>query len=196
VINNSWSCTVAEGCNDPDILLTAVQAVRAAGIITVHSAGNSGSDCETVTDPATIYEESFSVGATYSNDSIVGFSSRGPVTVDGSNRLKPNVTAPGSSIRSSYPGGIYIHSSGTSMAAPHVAGLVALLFSANPGLIGQEEEIESLIESSALPLTSTQTCGGIPGSDIPNNTFGYGRIDAWAAINTTLNISYYPVLFR
>ena len=121
VINNSWSCPVWEGCSDPEILLSVVQAVHAAGIVTVNSAGNGGNSCASVAEPAAIYEESFSVGATDSSDTITYFSSRGPVTVDESNRLKPNITAPGSSIRSSYPGNPedrYVYLSGTSMAAP------------------------------------------------------------------------------
>ena len=178
VINNSWACPPSEGCN-ADSLLAAVNAVRAAGIVTVHAAGNSGPSCSTVNTPSAIYEASFTVGATNNTDQIAGFSSRGQVTVDGSNRLKPNVTAPGVNIRSSVPGGEYAGGwSGTSMAAPHVAGLVALLISAQPHLAGQVDQIETLIEKNALGLTSTQTCGGT----IPNNTFGWGRVDAWAAL--------------
>ncbi len=67
------------------------------------------------------------------------------------------------------------------MAAPHVAGLVALLISARPSLAGQVEEIETLIEHSALPRTTSQNCGSVPGTSIPNNTYGWGRIDALAA---------------
>jgi len=196
VINNSWSCPVSEGCSDPNILLSVVQAVRAAGIVTVHSAGNDGPNCSTVSEPAGTYAESFTVGATDGNDSIVGFSSRGAVTVDGSNRLKPNVTAPGYNILSSYPGDSYGYSSGTSMASPHVAGMVALLLSANPNLIGQVDKIEDLIESTTLPRTTTQTCGDVPGSAIPNNTYGYGRVDAWAALTATLDRVFFPVIFR
>ncbi len=66
------------------------------------------------------------------------------------------------------------------MAGPHVAGLVALLISARPDLAGNVDGIENVIEQTAVQLTSAQTCGGVPGSQIPNNTFGYGRINALA----------------
>jgi serine protease AprX len=178
VINNSWSCPKSEGCNDPDILLAAVQAVRAAGILTTHSAGNSGPNCSTVDAPAAIYAESFTVGATTSTDTLASFSSRGPVTVDDSNRLKPDISAPGVNIRSSYKGGIYVSMSGTSMAAPHVAGLVALLISVNPALRGQVEVLESVIEQSALHLSNSECLSELP---YPNNLFGWGRIQALGA---------------
>ncbi len=182
VINNSWSCTVSEGCTQPEILKQVVQNVRAAGILTVHSAGNSGSSCSSVNEPATIYAESFSVGAVNSIDSIASFSSRGPVSVDGSSRLKPQVVAPGISIRSATQGGeSYGTMSGTSMAAPHVAGLAALLISAQPSLRGDVAALESLIQSSAVPLQTSETCGGTDGQ-IPNNVYGWGRIDALEAV--------------
>ena len=185
VINNSWGCPPSEGCTDPNILLTAVQNLRAAGIVTAHSAGNSGSNCSTVTTPAAIYAESFSVGATNSSDAIAGFSSRGPVTVDGSNRMKPNISAPGVSVRSCIPGSGYTLLSGTSMAAPHIAGVVALLISARPSLAGDVDTIEDLIEQTALPLYTDQGCGGDDGSSHPNNVYGWGRVDAWAAYQAT-----------
>ena len=156
VINNSWGCPPSEGCTDPNVLLTVVQNLVAAGIVSAHSAGNSGSSCSTISDPAAIYDVSFTVGATNSNDAIADFSSRGPVTVDGSNRSKPDISAPGVNIRSSVPGGGYESGwSGTSMAGPHVAGLVALLISAKPELRGQVTEIETTIERTALPRTTS-----------------------------------------
>jgi subtilisin family serine protease len=181
VINNSWSCPVSEGCTDPAVLLEAVQNVRAAGILTVHSAGNSGPECSTVDAPAGIYAESFTVGATDSTDSLASFSSRGPVTVDGSNRIKPDISAPGVSIRSSYKGGTYVLMSGTSMAAPHVAGLAALLISANPALRGQVEALETVIEQSALHIVSGECISEPP---YPNNLYGWGRIQALEAYQT------------
>jgi len=190
VINNSWACPASEGCIEPSILITVVQSVRAAGIVTVHSAGNAGSGCGTVNTPAAIYDESFSVGATDSSDAIASFSSRGPVTVDGSNRLKPDISAPGDNIRSSTNGGGYGYNSGTSMAAPHVAGVVALLLSANPNLIGQVSEVETLIQESAQPLYTNDGCGGDSVNTHPNHTYGWGLVDAWAAIQKTLTILY------
>ncbi len=176
VINNSWGCPPSEGCTDPNVLQTVVENVRAAGILPVVSAGNSGSGCSSVDTPAAIYDASFTVGSTTISDTISSFSSRGPVTVDGSNRLKPDVSAPGSSVRSSFPGGGYGNLSGTSMAGPHVVGVSAVLMSASPGLVGNVDALETCIRQTATPFTSAQTCGGVPGSQIPNNTFGHGRV--------------------
>ena len=183
VINNSWYSDAYEGTTNLFVFQTAVENLRAAGVVVVVSAGNEGSGCSTITSPA-IYDASFSVGATDSGDNIASFSSRGPVTVDGSNRLKPDVSAPGVNIRSSVPVNSYASGwSGTSMAGPHVVGLVALLLSAHPELRGHVDTIEHIIESSAVPRTDSQSCGDIPGTDVPNNTYGWGRVDALAALN-------------
>ncbi len=179
VINNSWGCPPSEGCADVDILKSVVEAARAAGIVVVVSAGNLGPSCATVDWPASIYEASFTVGAVNSNDSIASFSSRGPVTVDGSGRRKPDVSAPGVSIRSSLPGMGYGSLSGTSMAGPHVAGLVALNISADNGLAGDVDALETHIEATTLPgVVTGQVCGGTADSETPNNTYGWGVIRA------------------
>ena len=183
VISNSWTCTPGEGCTDRNLLLGVVENVRAAGIVVVSAAGNAGPECSTITEPPGIYDAAFTVGATDLSDTIASFSSRGPVTVDGSGRLKPDVTAPGVGVRSAVPPSGYGYKSGTSMATPHVAGLVALLLQARPDLRGNVEAIETVIRQSAVPLTSDQGCGGDGPADVPNNVYGYGRIDALAAIN-------------
>ncbi len=186
VINNSWGCTTGEGCTDPTILQTIVENTTAAGIVVVVSAGNDGSGCSSIFDPPAIYAASLTVGATDSTDAIAGFSSRGPVTVDGSNRLKPDVSAPGVSVRSCVPPNGWAIWDGTSMAGPHVAGEVALLLSAAPSLKGEVDAVKTIITQTAVPRTSGETCGGVPGDQIPNNTYGWGRIDAFEAVNSNI----------
>lgn len=182
---NSWGCSVGEGCTTPNILLTAVTNTRAAGILMEVSAGNSGSACSTISAPPTFYDPSFTVGALNTGaDTVASFSSRGPVTADGSGRVKPDLMAPGTSTRSSYRTSdtTYSSLSGTSMAGPHVAGGAALLLSAFPSLMGNVTAIESRLTSSAKPITlSSTTCGSAAGA-VPNNVYGYGRLDMGCAI--------------
>ena len=194
VINNSWSCPEGEGCNPGNfnVMNLAVQNLKLAGTVVVVSAGNSGSGCSTVSTPSAIFESSFTVGATDINDTIAGFSSRGPVMVDGSGRMKPDISAPGVGVRSSIRNGEYATFSGTSMAGPHVAGVVALIISANPDLAGQVELIETIIEQTAMPLTTEQECGGVPGTEVPNHTYGHGRIDALAAVEEAISLIVSP----
>ena len=180
-INNSWGCPPSEGCS-VNTLLKVVNAVRAAGIFPAVAAGNSGSNCSTVDTPPGTYAPSVTVGATDSANRIAGFSSRGPVTVDGSNRLKPELSAPGVDVRGAVPGNGYQSGwSGTSMATPHVAGGVALIWQARPTLKGDILKTEKLYAATALHLKSTQNCGG-SGQNIPNNVFGYGLIDLYKAV--------------
>ncbi len=186
VINNSWGCPASEGCTDPTVMQTVVENVRAAGIVVVVSAGNSGSGCSSVSTPAAIYDASFTVGNTTIGDIIAGSSSRGPVTADSSNRMKPDISAPGTSIRSSIRNNNYAVFSGTSMAGPHVAGHLALLMSAEPSLIGDVDELERITRDTALQLTSTQNCGGTANVS-PNNVYGFGRIQTDVAFNSLLS---------
>ncbi|MEM8862044.1 MAG: S8 family serine peptidase, partial [Chloroflexota bacterium] len=187
VINNSWGCPTSEGCNTSnfEIMNTVVNNLRAAGIVVVTSAGNSGSSCSSVRTPAAIYEGAFSVGATTSGDGIASFSSRGPVTADGSNRIKPNVSAPGVSVRSASGVNNYASLSGTSMAAPHVTGAAALLISAYPPIAGNVEAIESYLEETA-DFLGVGSCGGDANF---NNTFGHGRINAAEAVDLLLDLN-------
>lgn len=188
VINNSWYCSVEEGCNPSNwaLMYQAVDNLTAAGIVVVIAAGNSGPGCETISYAPNMAENGFIIGAMAPNDTISNFSSRGLVTADSSFRQKPDVVAPGSWVYSSVPGGQYKYSSGTSMAAPHVSGLVALLVSANPLLRGQVDTIEAIIRRTAVHKFSDQECTGIAGSAYPNPVYGYGRIDALAAVKEAL----------
>jgi serine protease AprX len=185
VINNSWDCPVSEGCT-----LTTLQAVEsavaAAGIFQSMAAGNYGPSCSTVKTTPAIFSSGVGVGATDSYNSIARFSSRGPVTVDSSNRLKPELVAPGYNIRAAIPykNEYQGYWQGTSMAAPHVAAGVALLWQARPSFIGQIAATTKQLTKTALPLTSTQSCGSFNGSSIPNAVFGYGLLDILSAIQT------------
>lgn len=182
VVSNSWGCPPSELCA-ADTLKTATENLRAAGIFVAVSAGNSGSGCATITDPSSIYNAATTVGATGVKDELAFFSSRGPITADGSNRRKPDLSAPGVSVRSSVPGNGYSKMSGTSMAAPHVAGAVALLWQADPDLRGKVSKTEKLLFHTANPNVQggNQVCGGTGGNTIPNNLFGWGRLDIWRA---------------
>lgn len=214
VINNSWGCV--EGCPQP-ALQDTLRASRAAGIFYAVSAGNDGSGplgldsgqviCNTIFAPLARYPESFTVGSTdHRTDQISYFSSRGSVLGDPSAPLglvKPNISAPGSGIRSSVRDGSYASFSGTSMAGPHVAGLVALLISANPRLAGMIDRLENIIEQTAARKTTNEGCGGDTPIAVPNNTYGWGRIDALAAVldalaptavnDTTVTVQSTPV---
>jgi serine protease AprX len=189
VINNSWGCLLREGCTDPNILRTVVENIVAAGIFVVVSAGNSGPQCSTIDVAPAIYELSFSVGATSFGDAIAGFSSRGPVTVDGSNRLKPDLVAPGVFIRAPLPPDGYGPLTGTSAAGPHVAGAVALVWSAAPELRGRIEETAELLRRTSQPLTSNEGCGAFVSDAVPNAVFGWGRLDVGAAVEAARPIA-------
>jgi subtilisin family serine protease len=200
VINNSWSCPVSEGCDATNLAFmeTALNNLRASGVFVVVSAGNEGiNNCGSINTPAAIFERSFTVGATRElfdtitntvYDTIASFSSRGPVIIDGSYRLKPDISAPGSKVLSCVPGNKYNYSSGTSMAGPHVAGVVALVLSANPELRGKTDIIEEILESTADPKPEADLCTGVVEKLVPNTIFGYGRINALAAVNKALEI--------
>ncbi|MCC7352885.1 MAG: S8 family serine peptidase [Anaerolineae bacterium] len=162
VVNNSWGTDSGAMLNFWDDL----EAVRAAGILPVVSAGNTGPQRGTVSAPAS-YPAALAVGALDDTDTVAAFSSRGPSPFG---EVKPEVVAPGAGVRSSFPGGTYALNTGTSMAAPHVAGLVALLHQADPTL--GVDQIERIITGTARAL------GAFP----PDNDAGWGLVDAYAAV--------------
>ena len=193
VVNNSWGCPSGappsgENCDPISVLRQGVATLRDAGIMFVAAAGNSGSSgCSSITDPPALYPETFTIGNSNSADSMSGSSSRGPALLDGISLLKPDVVAPGSIVRSSVPPTGYANFSGTSMAAPHVAGAAALLMSAFPALKRNPEAVEALLRATAVPIFSnTQSCGGILPTFYPNNVAGQGRIDVFAAYKRAL----------
>ncbi len=182
IVSNSYVCPPEEGCAVA-ALGPAIEAMRAAGIFMAVAAGNDGPSCSSIRYPPAIYDSVFTVGGTEFGDTIRPTSSRGPVTADGSGRAKPDIVAPGTAIRSAYPRDSYRALSGTSAAAPHVAGAVALLWSAYPWLRRDVERTEQLLRASATRLTTTQGCGGDSATAVPNNTFGAGRVQVAAAFD-------------
>ncbi|GAA5142017.1 hypothetical protein GCM10023340_04810 [Nocardioides marinquilinus] len=171
IINNSWGTQVPT--NDP-FMEDVLEAWEAAGIFGTWSNGNNGPACQTSGSPGS-RTINYSVGAYDVNNGIADFSSRG-VGQDG--EIKPNISAPGVNVRSTLPGSTYGSYSGTSMAAPHLGGAIALLWSAAPGLVGDIEGTRALLDGSAVDTEDDQ-CGGTADD---NNVFGEGRLDALALV--------------
>ncbi|QSX05986.1 S8 family serine peptidase [Sedimentibacter sp. zth1] len=175
VVNNSWG----GGSGIDEWYRDAVRNWRAAGIFPVFSAGNQRAG-EPAPWPGSIscpanYPESFAVAATDINNMRASFSKLGPSPYDES-LIKPEISAPGVSIRSSIPGGGYQGGwSGTSMSAPHITGTVALLLSANASLT--VDDIDEVIKSTAMPLVDTSY------PTAPNMSYGYGLVDTFEAVS-------------
>lgn len=179
VIQNSWG--VYSGLGYPDCFEdwnAAIIACETAGTVVTFSAGNEGPGPSSHRSPANIAIDTvtfFSVGAVNANSfpnapyPIVGFSSRGPSDCDGIT-IKPEVLAPGENVYSCMPGGSFGEMSGTSMAGPHVAGVVALMREANPN--ADVREIKSVLMQTAIDYDAV-------GED---NNAGHGFIDAYEAV--------------
>jgi subtilisin family serine protease len=155
VLTNSWGCPALEGC-DLTVMRPATDALAAAGIAFVAAAGNTGPFCGSIDDPPAPDPSAFTVGAVDRNQRVATFSSRG----EGSDSTKPDVVAPGQGILSAMPGNTYSILDGTSMATPHVAGVVALLWSAEPDLVGNLEGTYSRIRDTAAAVAGGDMCGG------------------------------------
>lgn len=171
VVNNSWGSRFPS--NNP-FMEDVIIAWEAAGIFGSWSNGNSGPSCETSGSPGS-RTVTYSAGAFAQDGSIASFSARGPGQ-DGT--IKPNIAAPGVSVRSTFPGGGYANGDGTSMAAPHLAGAVALLWSAAPSLVGEVRDTWALLDDTATDVEDLQ-CGGTADD---NNVWGEGKLDALALL--------------
>jgi subtilisin family serine protease len=165
IVNNSWSYATP-GCNLEFEL--DLQSLRAAGILPIFAAGNSGPSAGTSLSPAN-NPSAFAVGAINSSSLIYGLSSRGPTDCGGSTGVFPELVAPGVNINSTDLGGFYATSSGTSLSAPHVSGGLALLLSAYPNLSASQQE--SVLVSTGFDL----------GAAGPDDAYGNGRLDLTAA---------------
>ena len=187
IINNSWGCPKVEGC-DAKIFQSSADALETAGVFMSVAAGNTGNyGCSTVTDPPAIYGDVLTAGSINQAGNVSDFSSLGPVSVDGSNRIKPDLLAPGEGIVSSFPGNAYIKADGTSFAAPHVSGVVALMWSANPKLIGNIELTTKLLEETASPYQGTiPAC--VTSTSLPSDASGYGLLNAYAAVKAAIAV--------
>jgi subtilisin family serine protease len=180
-VSNSWYCSISlEGCTQ-GVLFETVQNVRAAGIVPVVAAGNTGPSCESIADdgPPAQYDESYTVGATTMANGLASFSSRGPASFMGDTFIKPDIVAPGASVRSSVPTNSYAIFDGTSMATPHIAGAIALIYSAKPNLIGNVDGTEQLINRAATHFNSS-ACES--NGSFPNNLFGWGLLNVAKAV--------------
>lgn len=172
VLNGSWGFETLSGvCTNPvEDFEQDIQELRNAGISVVFSAGNAGPSSDTSVSPGN-YVNSFAAGFVDRDSTISPFSSRGPGACDPPGVIFPELVAPGVSVPAAFPGGLYVQTSGSSFAAPHVAGAMALVLEAFPGT------------SVAGMETALINSAGDLGDLGPDNTYGYGQVDVLAAYN-------------
>ncbi|MFJ8254025.1 S8 family serine peptidase [Streptomyces sp. NPDC094466] len=171
IVNNSW------GGGNTTFYQDIIESWNSAGIFEAFAAGNAGNGttCSTTEAPGA-QAPAYGVGAYDADGRIARFSGFGPSLVDGS--MKPNISAPGVAVRSAWPGSTYNTIDGTSMATPHVAGAVALLWAASPSLIGDIEKTRTLLNQGARDVEDTH-CGGTAEA---NNVWGEGKLDILASV--------------
>ncbi|OXA38261.1 bacillopeptidase F [Folsomia candida] len=175
LVSNSWATATGGTSTSFDDI---IKSWRAVGIIPVFASGNSGDNCGSAEYPGN-HPDVISVGSTRKDDGMSGFSSRGPSP---KGLVKPQIAAPGSFIVSAgnKDPKEYKNMSGTSMACPHAAGVVALLLSANPSW-KYDDVLQALTRTAERPPI-TKECGNSNTTSYPNNAYGYGRINAKRAI--------------
>ncbi|WP_234899897.1 S8 family serine peptidase [Streptomyces filamentosus] len=182
--------TTAVAC-DQDIRKPVIDALRSAGVATVIAAGNNGA-ANAVSNPGCI-SSAITVGSTTDEDQLSTFSNRGPLL---------DLLAPGTTIVSSVPGGLYAPKNGTSMAAPHVAGAFAVLKQAYPTLT--VDQLEAKLEADGTPITYTGATTprlqldrtllpSTPKPAVPGDMTGDGKPDM-VAIEDTGKLWLYPGL--
>lgn len=167
LVSNSWGADAKRMGSSRNLFRDIVKAWREAGIVPVFASGNSGLGSQAVPGGQ---PEAFAVGATDSRDRVARFSTGGPIDWDGETFLKPDVSAPGVSIISAVPGGKYKANNGTSMACPHVAGAMALVFEAFP-----QTSVDGMIQA----FVDGSVDLGAEGRD---DRFGEGRVDVMATL--------------
>jgi bacillopeptidase F len=179
LVSNSWGGSAAAG----EVYRAAVKKWVSLGIFPCFAAGNAGPRDRTVGIPGG-YPEALAVGATDRNDKIASFSSRGPSQFDRKQYLKPDVSAPGVDVLSAWlPAGggkdqdrQYRKLNGTSMATPHVAGVLALMYQVRPDLT--VEQARRVLEETTDPLG---------GQSSKNNVFGTGRVNVMKLIQKLIS---------
>ena len=187
IINNSWGCPQIEGC-DEAFFSSAVLALRKSGIFMSVANGNDGYfGCNSTTNPLAIYDTVISVGAIDKMGELAEFSSLGPVVSITGEVIKPDIVAPGVDIFSTLPNNTYGLMSGTSSSAPHVAGVVALMWSANSELKGNIDLTEKILFETSDPYNGIiPICVG--NNIIPNNATGNGIVNALKAVEASINL--------
>ncbi len=184
ILTNSWGCPPIEGC-DPQALRPATDALEAAGILVVAAAGNTGPFCGSVQDPPAPYPDVLTIGAVDERRRVTAFSSRGPAPTG---VAKPDLMAPGADVLSAMPGGGYAALDGTSMATPQVAGVVALMWSANPELVGDLGRTRRILRETATPVEADRPSGDDCGDTA--NAVGAGLVDAYAAVSAARGLPH------
>jgi subtilisin family serine protease len=171
ILIDSWSCPQLPGC-DPDTLRPALRALTQAGIFVVTAAAAGGPRCGSVSAPPLRYPEVLTVGAVDRTGRLADFSGRGQIT----GVSRPDLVAPGVDVVSALPGGGYGALSGTAMAVAHVAGVVALLWAANPRLVGDILRTRQLLLNTATDVPPGPGCDGV----------GAGMVDADGAVQVAV----------